>query len=200
MSQEIFFFLLSVAASVVRYGTYCLSIYRRETRPHVFTWFNWGLVVAIGAYAQFQLKGGPSVWGLVLVAASTFTISFWALFVGEKNITRSDWIAFGGALSVIIFWRLTDNPVVAVVLLIIIDIFSYWPTIRKSWNDPWGEPPKSYFWAGLRYFFLLFAVPHPTLSRLLYPFWLMATDWAFMLYVIFRRKALARQNIPVSLT
>jgi len=193
MSSELFFVLLSTVASLIRYGTYCLSIYRKETHPHVFSWFNWGLIVAIGAYAQFQLKGGYSVWGLAFVAITCFAISIWALFVGEKDITRSDWVAFGGALLAMVFWRLTHNPIVAVGLLIVFDIFSYWPTIRKSWRDPWSEPPTSYFWAGLRYFFLLFAVPDPSLNSLLYPFWLMATDWAFMLYIFVRRRRLTPQ-------
>jgi len=194
MSHEFFFLLFSTLASLIRYGTYCLSIYRKQTRPHVFSWFNWGLIVAVGAYAQFKLGGGPSVWGLVVVAVTCFAISLWALFIGEKNITRSDWAAGAGALLAVFFWRLTDNPLIALVFLILFDVLSYWPTLRKSWLDPWGEPPKSYFWAGLRYFFLLFAVPHPTLSSLLYPFWLMATDWAFMIYIIGRRKMLKKSD------
>ena len=197
MSHEIFFVIISTIASLIRYGTYGLSIYRKETRPHVFSWFNWGVVVAIGAYAQFQLKGGASVWGLVFVAVTCFAISFWAIFVGEKNITRSDWASFGSALIVLILWQLTDNPLIAIVLLMVFDIFSYWPTIRKSWDNPWSEPPESYFWAGLRYFFLLFAVPHPTISTLLYPFWLMAVDWAFMFYVFERRRRLVTRKVEV---
>jgi hypothetical protein len=190
LTREAFFVFLAVIASLIRYGGYCLSIYRKQTKPHVFTWFNWGLVVAIGAYAQFQLHGGPSVWGLAFVAVTCFAISLWALFIGEKNITLTDWGAFVGAALAVALWKVTNNPVTALLLLIVFDIFSYWPTIRKSWADPWSEPPESYFWAGLRYFFLLFAVPAPTAATLLYPFWLMVTDWAFMLYVFWRRRAL----------
>ncbi|MDE2029209.1 MAG: hypothetical protein KGI97_01460 [Alphaproteobacteria bacterium] len=194
MSHEIFFVWLSVAASLIRYGTYGLSIYRGKTRPHAFSWFSWGLVVAIGAYAQFRLGGGPSVWGLALVVVCCFAFSVLALFVGEKDITRGDWVSLGGAMMTIVFWKLTNSPVAALALLIVFDIFSYWPTIRKSWRDPWGEPPHSYFWAGLRYFFLLFSVPHPTASTLLYPFWLMASDWTFATYIALRRKALAEKK------
>jgi hypothetical protein len=114
--------------------------------------------------------------------------------VGEKNITRSDWLAFGSAFVTMALWGLTKNPITAILLLLAFDLLSYWPTIRKCWVDPWSEPPSSIFWAGLRYFFLLFAVPTPTLASELYPFWLMAADWGFMVYVMARRRILAQKN------
>ena len=192
--RENFFVVLAIIASFIRYSTYALSIYRKQTKPHVFSWFNWGLLVTFGAVAQYRLEGGASVWGLTFVAATCFLFAIWALFVGEKNITRSDWATFVAALIVIVIWQITANPFLGVVLIILIDLLTYWPTIRKSWDNPWGEPPVSYFWAGLRYFFLLFAVPNPNISNLLYPFWLMATDWGFALYVVARRSAIGKSK------
>lgn len=182
---------LAILISVIRYITYFRGIYLGETRPHVFSWFNWGTVTGIGAYAQFALDGGPSAWVLAVVASTCYLIAFIALFVGEKNITRSDWYAFIGALLAVPLWIITDNPAIALVVIIVIDGLSYYPTVRKTWFDPWGEPPASYFWAGLRYFLALFAVPDATLQTLMYPFFLMATDWGFAVYALWRRKILS---------
>ncbi|PCI01225.1 MAG: hypothetical protein COB76_01805 [Alphaproteobacteria bacterium] len=183
---------LAILVSVIRYGTYLWSIYKGETRPHVFSWFNWGVVTGIGAYAQFALNGGPSAWVLVVVSCTCLFISVVALFVGEKNIAKSDWWAFLGALIAIPVWMITDSPAMAIIVIIVIDILTYYPTLRKSWNDPWSEPPVSYFWAGLRYFLALFAVTNPSLETLAYPFFLMATDWGFMIYIIIRRRILEK--------
>ncbi len=190
---ELFAFL-AIIVSVIRYGTYLWSIYKKETRPHVFSWFNWGLVVAIGAYAQIELDGGPSAWVLVVVSGTCFFIALLALFVGEKNITKSDWFAFIGALLAIPVWMMTKDPLWAMFVIVIVDILSFYPTIRKSWYDPWGEPPKSAFWAGLRYFLALFAIPDPSFQTLFYPFFLMASDWGFALFIIWRRKTLQLQK------
>lgn len=190
LSREALFASLAVAVSLIRYGTYLYSVYKKETRPHVFSWLNWGIIVGIGAYAQLSLEGGLSGWVLVLVSSTCLFIALVACFAGERNITRSDWLAFLGALAAIPVWLSTDNPFLAIMTLIAIDIFSYYPTIRKSWSDPWGEPPASYFWAGLRYFFALFAVPGFSLHTLAYPFFLMASDWGFALYVLWRRSVL----------
>lgn len=191
LSQTEIFAALAILVSVIRYGTYLWSIKKGETRPHVFSWLNWGLVTGIGAYAQMSLNGGPSAWVLVVVSATCLFIAFIALFVGEKNITKSDWFSFIGALLAIPIWMITDNPVMAIIVIITIDVLTYYPTIRKSWNDPWGEPPMSYFWAGLRYFLVLFAVDNPSIETLVYPFFLMATDWGFALYALWRRYVLS---------
>jgi hypothetical protein len=198
LSRPEFFAFLGIMVSIIRYGTYIRSIFKGKTTPHVFSWLNWGIIVGIGAYAQFKLGGGPSAVVLCVVSSVCLLIAFIALFRGEKNITRTDWMAFTGALLAVPVWLATDNPVYAVLVLILIDMLSYYPTIRKSWHNPWGEPPGSYFWAGLRYFFALFAVPVFSPSNLFYPAFLMTGDWAFMLYVIWRRKRLRPAASPAS--
>lgn len=190
ISSAQFFTLLSVLVSLFCYGTYFFSIYQKKTKPHVLSWFNWGLVTVIAAVAQFKLDGGFSVWVLIFIAAMCFFISFISLFVGEKNITKGDKITFIAALLTIPVWQITNSPFTAIILLIMIDSFSFYPTFRKSWNDPWGEPPVSYFFAGLRFFFLLFTVQNPTFQNMIYFAFLMFFDWVFVLYILYRRKVL----------
>ena len=52
LSRAGLFAILAVAVSLVRYGLYLTSIFKGETRPHLFSWTNWGLIVGIG---DFQL-------------------------------------------------------------------------------------------------------------------------------------------------
>jgi hypothetical protein len=196
VSREVIFAALAVIVALARYGTYLWSIYRMETRPHAFSWFIWGLVTSIGAAAQFDLDAGLSAWVLTFVAVTCFLISVLAVFVGHRDITRSDWAALIGSFIAIAVWAVTSNPVGAIASLIAIDFLSYWPTIRKSWADPWGEPPISYFWAGLRYFFAMLAVPEFLFVTMLYPFWLMATDWGFLVYLVWRRSVSTRSGAP----
>lgn len=190
LSSTVIFAILGIAVGIARYSTYLWSMYKGETHPHIFSWLNWGLVTGIGAFAQQSLDGGPSAWVLFVVSGTCLFIAFLALFVGEKNITKSDWLAFIGALLAIPVWLATDNPVMAIIIIVTIDCLTYYPTVRKSWNDPWGEPAMSYFWAGLRYFLALFAVENPSLETLVYPFFLMATDWGFPIYLLIRRRIL----------
>jgi hypothetical protein len=190
LNHTYIFAALAVFVSIMRYGTYLLSIYKKETKPHVLSWFNWGLVVAIGAVAQFKLDGGLSAWVLTFVSSVCFFISILAIKIGEKNITKSDVITFVLALLIIPLWQTTQNAFIAIISLIIIDSLSYYPTFRKSWSNPWGEPPHSYYWAGSRYFFALFTIDNPTFENVTYLFFLMSIDWLFATYLVIRRRAL----------
>ncbi len=186
--------LLGCFVGLIRYATYIRSILKGETHPHVFSWLNWAVMISIGAYAQLKLGGGPSVIVLVMVAIVCTFITFLSLKYGEKDITRSDKIAFIGALLAIPVWQLTRNPFFAVLVVIFIDCLTWYPTVRKTWVRPYSEPPGSYFWAGLRYFFALLAVPEFTAEKLAYPFFLMVCEWIFMVYVFQRRKWLATNS------
>ncbi|MAY99272.1 MAG: hypothetical protein CMH32_01955 [Micavibrio sp.] len=192
-----FFAGVAITVALIRYATYAYSIYKGEAKPHVFSWFLWGLIVSIGAYAQYQLDGGPSVWALAVVATGCFTFSTVALFMGKKNIRRSDWVAFIGALFAIPVWQATQSPLAALAIVAVIDILSLYPTLRKTWEDPSTEPAFSWFLSGLRYFFTLFAVPEPTIMSLAYPFFLMTCDWLIPAVVIFRRNMLKKALLKI---
>ncbi len=191
------FALLAILSSVLVYTTYLWSIYQKKTRPHIFSWFNWGLLSAIGAYAQLEIGGGPSAWVVVTIAVVCFFITFLAYFIGEKNITKSDWLTFIGALLAIPAWLIAEDPFIVLIIVVTISILTYYPTIRKSWRDPWGEPPQTYFWAGLRFFLTLFAVPDASAETLFYPFFLMSTEWGFAIYILWRRRKLMQQTANI---
>ncbi|MEM0967003.1 MAG: hypothetical protein AAGJ81_12715 [Verrucomicrobiota bacterium] len=184
------FAYLAIIFTVIRYFTYIVSIQRGETHPHVFSWLNLGVISLIATVAQFHLGGGPSAWVLGAKAVVSLYIAFVSLFIGEKRITKSDWIAFLSALVIIPIWLWAKSPLTAILLVMCIDFLSFLPTYRKSWRKPWSEPPVSYFWAGLRYFLTLFAIPEPTFATLLFPAFLLASDWVFMIFLIWRRRVL----------
>lgn len=188
LSREVIFAICGVIVSIIRYGSYIYNTIWGATRPHAFSWFNWGLIVALGAVAQFQMNGGLSAWLLVLVSAVCFLFTILGLIYGEKNYTKGDWATFIGALIAIAIWQVTQNPMLTILLLITIDCLSYYPTWRKMWVNPWSEPTDGFFWAGSRYFFALLAVPEFTIDLMMYPFWLMAVDWATGVYMIARRR------------
>jgi len=59
--------------------------------------------------------------------------------VWNRGYYISDKIALLLAVFSIPLWYLTGNPLLSVVLLMIVDVFSSYPTIRKTINDPYSE-------------------------------------------------------------
>lgn len=206
MDQYLIFAIAAVLLATARYGTYFYTIYQGKTKPHAFSWLLWGAVTGVGTFAQFDLNGGPSAWALAFVSVTCLLIAALSFFIGEREYKKSDWIALFACLLAIPAWKATNNPLMALFIIMAIDALTYWPTIRKSFYKPQTEPPISYGLAGMRYFLMLFAVPDPTWQTLMYPFFLMASDWGFAIYIVIRRVQLgypaheyvkenARQNI-----
>lgn len=52
--------MIAVVLTFVGYAPYIRDTIKGKTKPHVYTWFVWGLVTAI-AYA-LQLRGGGRLW------------------------------------------------------------------------------------------------------------------------------------------
>ncbi len=190
VDQYLFFAIAAIILATARYGIYFYTIYLGETKPHAFSWLLWGTVTGIGTFAQFELNAGPSAWALAFVSVTCLFIAFLAFFIGERDYTKSDWLALIACLIAIPVWKITDSAFTALLIIVLIDALTYWPTIRKSFYKPDTEPPLSFFMAGMRYFLMLFAVPNPTWENLMYPFFLMIFDWGVAVYIIIRRSQL----------
>jgi len=187
IDQYTLFAIAAVLLATVRYGTYLYTIYKGQTKPHAFTWLLLGCVTLVGAYASFSTDAGPSAWAITFVGATCLLIAGLAFFIGEKDYTTSDWAALVICFLAIPLWKVTDTPAIALVIVVIIDFLAYWPTIRKSYNKPDTEPPISAFISGVRYILILLAVPEPTWENMIYPFYLLLTDWGFAVYIVIRR-------------
>ena len=124
---------------------YAISAVRGRTRPHVFTWFTWGLLNGIIFLAQGAGGAGPGRWAAAFGCVVSFIVAFLGLTRGERHITRSDWFAFLLAMAIIPLWYVTRNPLYAVLQATFIDALAYYPTFRKSWTKPDEESAKSYF-------------------------------------------------------
>lgn len=188
MTFHLFFALLAIGMMMSSRGVYFLSIWRGKTRPHAFSWFIWGVISTIGVVAQFVEGAGVGAWPRAFGAATCFVIVALALFKGEKNITRTDWITLSVALTAIPLWVLTKTPVWSVILVCAIDTIGYLPTLRKAWHRPHEETPNGYALSCLGAFFSLIAIEVYTPSTWLYPFVLTITNGSMAAFLILRKR------------
>jgi hypothetical protein len=125
---------------------YVFDILRGRARPNPITWFCWGLTASITLAAQ--IAEGVGIQALV-----TFAIALGPMAIFVVSILRSrDASSFTpanvtcGALALvgIVLWQLTDDPILAIALSILADIFGGIPTIVKAFKDPASEPTFPY--------------------------------------------------------
>jgi hypothetical protein len=186
---------LGVIIGFVGYYPYFRDIFRGTTKPHVFTWFIWGLINAIACAAQIVSGGG---WGALVTGFVSFlclSIAALALFRGEKRITVTDWICFITALFGIALWIGTKDPLIAVVIVTIADTLAVIPTIRKAFHKPDEETAASYAIAVLRSLCGIIALNQFTLVNWLYPVATLISDATLTAMLLIRRHQLRQQTL-----
>ncbi len=133
--------LAGIAAliSMTNFGYYAFGILKGKTKPHLYTWLIWSMVAFTVAAGQIYDGAGAGAVIAILAGFNTLAIAILSLSRGSKDITQSDKILLLGCLIAIVLWPLTKSPLWSVIIVTIIDLVGYIPTIRKSYYRPHEE-------------------------------------------------------------
>jgi len=186
---------LAVICSVTASSVYIRDIVYEKTRPHLFTWLVWAIVMGVATAIALLNDAYASA---VVIGFGSFMcsiISLLSLRYGEKSITRSDWVMFIAALSIIPIWALTKEPLVAALLATSIDTLGYGPTFRKAWMKPWEENLKSFSIMILQSALSVLSVTPFLVVTGLYPSAILTMNVALVSMLLFRRQTLSRTQI-----
>lgn len=189
MSLKDLLTFLAIGIGIVSYISYFRDIFAGRTKPHTFTWLVWAVLTTIGFAGQLAGGGGAGVWVTGFTALVAFIIFGLALFRGEKEIARSDWLSLSGAVLALLLWFITKGPLLSVILITVIDALGFYPTFRKSYRKPGEETLSTYALSSIKFIFALFALDHFTVITALYPASLVVANAAFVVMLIIRRRA-----------
>jgi hypothetical protein len=182
--------IIAPVISAMGDGIYIWSIVRGTTRPHLFSWLLWALMLAIIFCGQIISGAGPGAWLTGYNILANLVIVILALRSGYERATRSDWIALGVALAGIPIWVMTKDPFWSVCLETVVSFFLYYPTFRKTYHDPYSEHPVPYAIFGAAIFFQIAAMDHYNATVLLYPVSAIVIVSSFVAMVYWRRRIL----------
>ena len=181
--------IFAIIIGFLSYIPYILGIVRREVKPHVFSWFVWGCIAATAFFAQFVGGGGSGSWVTGIGALVNFVIFAVAFSRGEHDIRILDWIGFCGAIGGLLMWKLTNNPISAIILVSSADALGFLPTIRKAIHKPDEENASMYFLSAVKWAVALFALQAFTVATWLYPASLIFTNGSAFAIIVLRRRA-----------
>ncbi len=184
--------ILAVVLMVFAYIPYIRDIFKKKTTPHSFSFFIWGFGSLL-IYA-LQVKGGAGVgaWVTLGVSLVSIFIFFLSLWFGEKTITRSDIVFFVLALIALLLWVVVKQPVLSVILIVLVDILGFAPTIRKSWDKPHSETLFLYEMSAFRHALAILALEQFNILTLLNPVTWTLANGLFAIFLLARRKHLAK--------
>lgn len=160
----------AIALTFAAFFPYIRSIRAGRTRPHVFSWLIWGVTTLLVFLATWAGGGGVGAWPTGVSALITFLIAWLAHAHGaDREITTSDWLFLAGASSALPFWFLTADPLWAVVILTLVDLLGFGPTLRRAYANPEQERVGFYSLFVLRNLLVLLSLERLTLTTALFP-------------------------------
>jgi len=184
---------LSIALTFAGYVPYFHSIFKRRTKPHMFTWLTWALINLIAFAGQFVSGAGAGSWSIGASFFLCLTVAVLSPVLGKINATRSDWLAFGVALSAIPLWVITKDPLSALILIALINVVGGFPTFRKTYDDPFSESLSAWSIYTVRSTVVLFAVEVYSLATLIIPLTALAINAGLVLLLVWRREACKKE-------
>lgn len=183
---------IAVLMTFIAYVPYVRDVLKGKTTPHVYTWFIWGLVTAIAFGLQISAGAGVGGWVTLTVAIACFFVFFLGMQRGKKDITISDTIFFVLSLLALFLWLIAKQPMLSVILVSIVDMLGFIPTLRKSWNKPYSETLFLYELNSFRHALSLFALEQYNIVTWLYPATWTVANALFSILLIIRRKQVGR--------
>lgn len=190
MNIKIILSIISIVIAVVSYIPYFKDIFRNKTKPHLFSWFIFSITT--GIIFALQMQGGAGVGGFITLL---LTFIFFAIFVlsfkyGTRDVKTIDIIFLLLALLAIPIWLVAEQPIISVILLVVIDMLGFAPTIRKSWNDPYSETLSMYSITLLRYVLIFPSLEAYNILTMLFPVVWFVANAVLVTVLVYRRKTL----------
>lgn len=186
--------ILTVVLAVVSYIPYFRDMLSGKTKPHAFSWLIWAVLNGIAYGGQVHDRGGAGSWPLGFTVLAMTAIFLVSLKKGEKDIRPFDWFCLIAAGLALIPWLLADSPLISIVLVTIIDLLGFMPTIRKVYVKPHQETLFTHVLSTVKYGLILVALEAYTTVTVLFPLAVFIADALLVLLIMLRRRQLTGQG------
>ena len=194
MELKFIFGLIWGAITTITYLVYYYSVFRGETKPHIYTAFLY-LIITLLIFT-IQISNEASYWSIYLWVIAFFS---WVTYLlsfkyWTNDITTFDKICLWIWLITIPIWYFSWNPLYSLLLLVWLDLVATSPTIRKTFVDPYSENPNVYLIEFIWLIFVLWSLNNFALVNSLYPIFIFSINIMIYFIIIVRRR---RKNLNI---
>ena len=188
--MKTFFAVIAAVIGVAAFYPYLRDTFSLKTKPHAYTWLIWTITQGTATAAIWYGGGGLGGLNLAICTFLIASVFFFSLRFGTKNITKADTAVLVAALVAIIFWWRLHEPVLAVLMVSLIDILGYIPSFRKSYREPWSETLVSWAAFVVSDIFALLALREYNLLTMTYIISIAVSNAALVFFCLSRRRSL----------
>lgn len=174
---------LSIVASIlclVAFFPYITTILKGTTKPNRASWWIWVTLGTVLCASYYSTGGGITLWAFVFTVLGQLIVAILSLKSGEGGWSNLDRTCLVGAGVSLLLWLWFDDPFVALLFGITIDIFAVVPTIKKSYLDPESEDLLYWIIYGLGTFLNIFTVENWSFQVILWPIYVLIANLAIV--------------------
>lgn len=177
----------SAIVELVGLAPYIRDIFLKKTKPERATWWIW-LVLNIIAFSA-QLAAGAT-WSLFMTGGQILAVGLIAalsLNYGYGKFQKRDAISLLIALFGVVLWKFTNQPLLALLIVIGVDAIGYYLLVTKTWEAPHTETLITWVIAVFSSILGVLSVGGLEFTRLLYPAYIFLGDLFITFIIIYRR-------------
>ncbi len=189
--------IVIILAGIIEASTalpYIRDIRLGKTKPAIVSWITWlllSLLAALASYAEGAIVSTVIAGALVVECAAIILMS---LNKGGFSYTRFDGYCQLAAVLGLVLWRLTNEPMIAIFLFVVVDAIGALPTWRHAWRRPKEETLSTFAWSILGNALALSAITTFTLTMTLVPLYLLLLNTILTIEIYLRRRFTRKKN------
>ena len=187
--------LVATILGVIGFIPYLRDIFLLKTKPHSYTWLIWFLTQGTAVCVAWYGGSGWGILNLIVGVFLVFVVFIFSLKYGTKNISKGDTITLIAVLCAILVWWQLDQPILSVFIVSIIDLVGYFPSFRKTWQEPWSETLSTWAIFAVSDIFSLLALAEYNFLTVTYLVSITIANLVLFLVASFRRSSVSRPGI-----
>jgi hypothetical protein len=189
--------LLAGGLSALSYVPYVRSIFNHGAKPERASWLIWSIGATLAVFSQHAEGASASLWFTILDVAGSYLVFVLSLWYGLGGFLRRDVITLLLLGIGLVIWRITHNPIFALLMTMGIDASGAWLTIVKTLEHPESEsyPAWLLLWTGSLLATVSVGKFNPAV--LLFPVYMFFSTGAIVASIFVGRR---KHGLPASIT
>jgi hypothetical protein len=167
---------------------YLRDIFLRKTKPERAMWWIYTALFALLFFAQVSAGAHYLLIVTATYVLSSTVIAILSVKYGYGSFHLRDGLSLAVAAIGLVLWRLTNNPLIAILMVIIVDFAGFWLTLLKAWHAPHSETLIFWELTLTATVFSVFSAGSWKLSIIIYPIYAVIADVLLVCLIIYRRR------------
>ncbi|OGB65628.1 hypothetical protein A2296_02615 [candidate division CPR3 bacterium RIFOXYB2_FULL_35_8] len=167
------FIVISSILALISPLVYAYSILKGKSKPHRTTRLVLLIITSLTTISLFFQGNRVAIYLAGISTLQSIIIFGLSINYGMVGYSKSDIICFIIALTGIVLWQITKNPVIALYFAIFADFIGMIPAMIKTYRFPKTEIYLFYLLDVFASFFSLLAITNRTFEEFSYPIYIM---------------------------